>query len=327
MRRWTEAEEAYLRETFPHERAEFIAHELAERFGHEESIGAVYQKARKMGLSKEPRSCPERAVRKVRWCCEPEMDAWMRENDRGQSLSSLSAAFEREFGFPLGRAQICLWRSSNGRQQRRSHGGGRKPSPVGTERDTGKGYVLVKVREHANVPQSKDNWRMKHVLVWEREHGPLPEGMDVWFADRDTTNYDPANLVEVPMRMRARLNSPDCPEWHDAESLRTAIAWCELHSAIVSAEKRVKRICAVCGREYTNEGAVAEVRTRQTCPDCLKAGRKSKGTRTVKGTRTCAVCGREFGFTAKTQTRCPECIAAHPSWSARQQRKRTGQGD
>lgn len=320
MRTWTEEAEAYVMKAYPTERAEVVARELRERFGVAASVHSVHMKAFKLGVKRLPRDVPDRAVRTVRWSCEPEMQAWMEANDRGQSLTALSAAFAEEFGFPLSRPQIDLWRASNGRNQRRGHGGGRKPRPVGSERDTGKGYVLVKVAEHPKVPQSKDNWRMKHVLVWERENGPLPDGMDVWFADGDSSNLDPANLVAVPSNLRARLNSPGTPAWHDAEGLRAAVAWCRLDCAIVSAEKRAPRVCAVCGRGFTSEGAPSELRNRQTCPDCRKAGRKARGERTVKGTRACAVCGREFGFTQMNQRRCPECIAAKPKYAADRQR-------
>lgn len=141
---------------------------------------------------------PERAVRAVRWSREPEKQAWMEAHDRGQEAALLSKEFEGAFGFPLAGPQVSLWRSTNGRQARRSHGGGKPPSPVGSERDSGRGYVLVKVAEHPRVPQSKDNWRMKHVLAYERAHGPVPEGCVVVFADRDHSNFSPGNLVAVP---------------------------------------------------------------------------------------------------------------------------------
>lgn len=100
---------------------------------------------------------PERAVRTVRWSREPEKQAWMEAHDRGQEVALLSMEFEGAFGFQLAGSQVSLWRSTNGRQARRSHGGGKPPSPIGSERDTGRGYVLVKVAEHPRVPQSKDN--------------------------------------------------------------------------------------------------------------------------------------------------------------------------
>lgn len=322
MRTWTAEEEAWLAERFPTEHIGALLDGFEREFGRRPSKHAMEQKCFRMGLRKAPRSLPDRAVRTVRWSCEPEMQAWMEANDAGQSLTELSTAFAREFGFPLSRPQVNLWRSANGRQTRRSHGGGRKRAPVGSERDTGRGYVLVKVAEEAAVAQSKDNWRMKHELVYERENGPVPEGRVIVFADGDHGNLDPANLVAVPKRLIARLNSPDSPEWHDVETLRAAVAWCELHAAIATAEASVPRRCGCCGRMFTPDPGdrTGAGRNRRTCPECVAKGHRWRGERKPKLTATCRVCGREFAATQRNQVRCPECIAERPKWGADKQR-------
>ncbi len=323
MRTWTEEQEAWLAEHYAAEHRAALLAAFEERFGRKVTSHSMEMKAWKMGLSKKPREIPAKAVRMVRWSEEPEMQAWMDGHDKGQSLEVLSKAFAARFGFPLSRGQISLWRASNGRQTKRSHGGGRPLRPVGSERDTGKGYVLVKVAERAKVAMSKDNWRPKHIVVWERENGPLPEGMDVMFADRDHSDYDPGNLVAVPHRLMARLNSPGCPEWHDAASLKAAVAWCELHSAIATAEAGVPRRCGVCGREFVpGEGArlSGAARNSKTCPACRAAGKKARGERTVKFVGTCAVCGRQFEARQANQKRCRECIDRRPKWAADKQR-------
>ena len=323
MRAWDAEQEAWLAERYADEHAGALGRAFRERFGFRRTASSIYQKANEMGLLKAPRDLPDRAVRTVRWSAEPEMQAWMEANDRGQSLTVLSREFCERFGFPLARPQINLWRSANGRQTRRDHGGGRRQLPVGTERDTGRGYVVVKVAERPSVPQSKDNWRMKHVMAWERENGPLPEGYDVMFGDRDHSNMDPSNLVAVPHRMMAQLNGPRAPEWHDAESLKSAVALCELHMATVKAEGELPRECGVCGRMFSPRGP-SERKKLQTCPECLAAGKKAKGVRTPKGEAACRVCGATFVKTASSQVRCPECIARAPKWSARAQK---GGGD
>lgn len=319
MRAWSAEERAWLAERYADEHVGALARDFRERFGFRRSAASIYQKANEMGLLKAPRDLPDRAVRMVRWSCEPEMQAWMEANDRGQSLTVLSREFAARFGFPLARPQINLWRAANGRSARRSHGGGRAALPVGTERETGRGYVVVKVAERPRVPQSKDNWRMKHVLAWERENGPLPEGFDVMFADRDHSNMDPSNLVAVPHRLMAQLNGPRSPQWHDAESLRAAVAFAELHMATVEAEGALPRPCGVCGRMFAPRGP-SETKRLQTCPECLAAGRKAKGVRKPQGEAVCRVCGKAFVKTVRTQVRCPECIAAAPTRSARSQK-------
>ena len=317
MRRWPEEQEEWLRERYPYERTRVLCRHFAWRFGRQVSEAAMAQKAYKMGLRKVPRDLPDRAARTVRWSSEAEMDAWMDEHDEGQSLMSLSAAFAERFGFPLTRQQICAWRSARGRQTKRGHGG--RLAPIGTERDTGKGYVLVKVAERPRVPGTKDNWRAKHVLAWEALHGPLPEGYDVVRADRDCANLSPDNLVAVPHRMIAR----DAPEWNDRESLEAALAWCELNAAIATAEASVPRTCQVCGKTFIPPDGSRVARGRRcavTCPDCVARGRKARGNRSVKATRVCKVCGKRFGATQSNQGRCPECIAAASKWSWRLQR-------
>lgn len=319
-RTWTAEQEAWLAESYAQEHIRVLARDFEERFGERRTERSIFQKAHKLGLAKEGRDLPSRAVRPVRWCCEPEMQAWMEANDRGQSLTALLREFRGAFGFPLSRPQINLWRASNGRGTRRSHGGGRERLPVGAERDSRKGYVLVKVAEEPTVPQSKDNWRMKHVLVWERENGPLPDGMDVMFGDRDPANLDPANLVAVPHRLMAMLNGGACPPWWDAESLKAAVSWCELHRSVVRAEGALPRACGVCGREFAPKGESWE-RGRKTCPDCLAKGLKARGERKPKGKARCAVCGRGFERTQANQRRCPVCVAEAPKRSAKQQRR------
>ena len=193
--KWSEAENDWLRRRYGREHMPRLLAEFEREFGRATTAGAVFQKAHKMGLTNNAAKAPQRAVRAVHWRSEPEMQAWMLEHDDGQAIPELSAQFAEEFGFPLSRPQISLWRASNGRNTRISHGG-RRPLPVGAERyDEGKGYVLVKVAESPTVPQSKDNWRLKHVVEYERAHGPVPDGCNVVMANRNPRDFSPGNLI------------------------------------------------------------------------------------------------------------------------------------
>lgn len=314
-RSWTAEQEEWLRREYPRDNCRSLSRRFEEEFCRPASQAALHQKAHKMGLRRGAASVPGHAVRRVRWCEEPEMQAWMEAHDLGQSTSVLSAEFAGEFGFPLSQGQVSLWRSANGRATRRTGSRNTRARPVGAER-VSQGYVIVKVAPETRVPQSKDNWAYKHVLAWEAANGPLPAGHVVMFGDHDRRNFDPGNLVAVPKRLVARLNAPSTPSWEDADGLRAAIAWCELNTAICEAEAATPRACGVCGREFVPErpGASRESAYRlvQTCPECLAAGRRSKGTHPVKFVARCAVCGREFGAERKGQRRCRECIAAKP---------------
>lgn len=307
MIRWTTEMESVIKALYPTEEAQYISKLLNNKFGVEVSKIAIRKKAFDIGVKHEYRFIPDRAVQKVRWSSEPEKDAWMDEHDTGQSLSALSKEFEQAFGFPLSRGQINIWRANNHRQPHNSHGGGNARLPIGTERATGKGYTLVKVREEPTTPMSKDNWEMKHKLIWESIHGKLPDDMDIFFADGDHDNLDPENLVAVPKRLRARLNSNDSPDWYDAESLKAALNIALLKEKIVDTKMIIPRKCGVCGREFTPSGGRWETKL-QTCDDCRAKGLKSRGKRTVKAIRKCIICGQEYGATRYDQIRCPECI-------------------
>lgn len=294
---------------------------FAAEFGWEPTARALYVKCSRLGIGKDRlygRDAPERAVCPVRWSCEPEKQAWMEGHDDGSmTVPEVSRAFEREFGFPLSRPQVVLWRQENGRQSRRSRRESRVP--VGTER-VSKGYTVVKVQADAARPGTKDNWRMKSHVEWERANGrPLPPEHNVVHGNGDTEDYSPENLVAVPRSMVSRINSPDSPEWHDAEELRACMAWCELHSAIISAERAVPRRCGVCGREFSMPPGSKT--NNMTCPECIAQGRRSKGERRSQGDALCAVCGSPFTKRYGHQRRCPECIAKAPKKRIDQQRR------
>lgn len=263
---------------------------------------------------------PERAVRRVRWSREPEMQAFMEENAHLQNYR-LCAAFEERFGFRLSRPQITLWRQANGKSTRASHGGGRKSRPVGSEYVGKDGYVMYKFAPNPTVPGSKDNWKLKHVWVYEQEHGSVPEGCNVYFADGDRRNFDPENLVAVPRRVLGVLSNPSRGyEWHDAEGLKACIAHAQLDVGITDRMMSMPRRCKVCGREFvvdaeTHPGNRPQARGMRTCPTCLAAGRRSPYNGDDAGVGVCKVCGRTFVKNSPKRTRCDECAEAkrwHP---------------
>lgn len=324
--RYTPEEDAWLVERYPllGPRASLLAeHDACGRFP-ERTLKGLVARAHVLGLHVRAISAPEgrnrRVERKVLWSHEPEMTAWMLEHDHGQRTAALSEAFRGRFGFGLSQTQISSFRGSHGTQTKgaRPKAGDWHRRPVGFERDTGRGYILVKVREHASVPGSKDNWEMKHVLAWERANGrEVPEGYQVVAGDGDCRNADPENLVLVRKDLVAVINSGCCGEYHDAETLRVVAAAAELKVKVVDVEMRPRR-CELCGREFTP--AYRGGRNVRTCPECVARGHRWKGERTPKGDARCEVCGGKFTKTARTQVRCPSCIAADPKADARRQK-------
>lgn len=100
--------------------------------------------------------------------------------------------------------------------------------PIGSESvfkagsATPEGFVKVKTAE---------GWRLKHHLAWERCHGRrVPERSYVLFANHDTRDFDPENLVCVPISLVGKINKMH-GLYHDRESLETVIAIAKLQQA------------------------------------------------------------------------------------------------
>ena len=219
------------------------------------------------------------------------MAAWMAENDNG-SIPAAQAKFERRFGFRPTAQQLSAWRTWSGRQSKagRTSAQDWHRRPVGYERDTGKGYVLVKVREDPERPGTKDNWEMKHVLVWEQSRKlKLPEGWLVLFCDGDQSNLDPANLKAVPRSLIGVMNGG--PAWRDRASCEAAVAIAMVKRGADAAKRSRRHVCGVCGREFVPDNHEHGKYRQRTCRDCL-----DKGLRSPKdyGWKTCPVCGTRF---------------------------------
>ena len=326
-RKYTAEQESWLRENYGSGDINDTLDRFHDEFGWKPTRQGLYQKANVMGLVKRRRSGERGKLveRTVRWSdpsCR-EYDDWMRENDRGHSIAQVVDDFEREFGFRLVRTQVSQWRARNGVGRRAGSCNRGNEQPIGAERDTGKGYILVKVAEKPAIPLSKDNWRMKHHLVWEKAHGKaVPDGHEIVFADRDHSNFDPENLVAVDKKLVGIINGNNLEYW-DAESLSVAIARARLLAATRKVDSGSPRKCGVCGRTFSPTRKQATYRKPvQTCPACIATGKKARGVRGDGKVVECAVCGMPFARTMTTQKRCPECIRRAPKHSAAKQRKR-----
>lgn len=62
--------------------------------------------------------------------------------------------------------------------------------PVGSERITKDGYIMLKVAE-------PNKWRLKHVVEWEKNNGKLPKNHALIFLDRNKQNTSLDNLKLV----------------------------------------------------------------------------------------------------------------------------------
>ena len=63
-------------------------------------------------------------------------------------------------------------------------------APVGFERLTKDGYILIKVPEHRKLV-------LKHRYVWEKTHGKIPKGCNIQFKDKNPLNCTIDNLYMI----------------------------------------------------------------------------------------------------------------------------------
>ena len=227
---------------------------------------------------------------------------WMLAHAGGRPIADVCADFEREFGTPITKHQVSWFRAQYDMQRRRGSRTAhvRFDRPVGYERES-KGYVVVKVRERASKPGSKDNWEFKHRLVWEQANGrKLKPGETVMFADGNTHNFDPGNLVAVDRKLMGALNESKLP-YRDRETLEAALAVVRLKCGIVDAVNG-KRVCGVCGKEFVPDNRIGPSGyVQKTCRACLDAGLRSPKD---FGESVCPRCGKEFKRSSAHQLYC-----------------------
>lgn len=114
-----------------------------------------------------------------------EHENWIRENAEGIRNEKLTEMFNKRFNMSVTVGQIKKFKNSH----HISSGLKSCNLPVGSERES-KGYIMVKVAE-PNV------WIEKHRYIYESMHGNIPTGYKVIFADRNTRNFEPDNLILV----------------------------------------------------------------------------------------------------------------------------------
>ena len=237
-----------------------------------------------------------------RWSKLDREREWMLAHAGGRPIADVQADFEKEFGTQITKYQVSQFRAQYDLQRRRGNriAHDRFDRPIGYERET-KGYILVKVRERADKPGSKDNWEFKHRWIWEQTNGrKLKRGETVMFADGDTRNFDPDNLVAVDRSLMGALNESRLP-YHDKETLEAALAVVRLKCGIVDAVNG-KRRCGVCGREFVPDRRSGLSKYGQkTCRKCLDAGLRSPKD---YGETVCPWCGKTFKRRSAAQRYC-----------------------
>ena len=259
---WTPEEDEWLREYYPsygnRELEEFKAQD-----GWPRSANSIRQRARKLGLSKDPDAGYQRQFPRRFWT--EERVAWFREFVPGHTEGEISAEHEHIYGFPLTEAQIGNAKSTFGVKSG-THGGqfvkGQEPPNKGRPwsewmpedsregcrrtqfkkgelngvakerlrdlldvRETEDGYLEIKVSPR-DARNTMRRWIPLGAFEWMKANGrDWPDGCRCVHADRDPKNCDADNIVPVPIRLWPLVNgaNPSSLPWHDRETLEAAV--------------------------------------------------------------------------------------------------------
>lgn len=96
--------------------------------------------------------------------------------------------------------------------------------PVGSERITKDGYIMVKVAE-------PNKYRLKHRVVYEEAYGEIPDDLKVTFIDGDKHNCDISNLM--PISKAAHIGMVHRKYWGTSGDTKVAaVNTCELIAKI-----------------------------------------------------------------------------------------------
>lgn len=175
-----------------------------------------------------------------------EEDAWLTENYPKYRSDILRDMFVEKFGHkvsPRGIISHCNGTLGliSGRQNYQK---GETPAncvPIGTERKTSTGYIIVKVNDKKSKRYDHatyhENWEFKHILEWEKHHSKIPPKHMIVFLDSNKENLDIDNLYCVPQRIGALMARN---KWYtdSREHTLTAIKWCELKLALGELEEQ-----------------------------------------------------------------------------------------
>lgn len=235
-RRKTDEEKAWLRENYAAMPLSRLLDEFEGRFGWRPSAVSLSSWAHESGVA-----------RKLFRYTDEELE-FLREFIPGHSEREISDAFEGRFGRPLTPTKINNLKAKLGVRSG-THGGRFKKGdlphntrPLLDMRVGKDGYMEI----HVGLRKRKklnDQWMAYSHFVWEQANGrEWPEGHRAIFADKDRTNYDPANIVPVPNELYPMVQGviAGSVPWHDRETLEVAITSARVTQARARLRRRTK---------------------------------------------------------------------------------------
>lgn len=104
--------------------------------------------------------------------------------------------------------------------------------PIGSERISRDGYILVKVKDGC----LNNNWIPKHRLIYEQKYGKIPKGHKLIFADGNKQNLDIENLILLSNSEELIMNRRNLFKDH-SETTKTGI----LIAKVIDKTNKVKR--------------------------------------------------------------------------------------
>lgn len=304
---YTPEQHAWIRERY----ADMTNRELAEAFNAEFGTDRATQEAmRAYGSNKRLRKAPgvrERALSKY----TPEMLDWLRAYIPGHHEQEIIDAFDAEFGMRLTTSMVANLKqklgvksgtvggqfqkgsvpANKGRRwddymspeaQANSRATCFKPGqlsgiaaeikrPLLDVRETKDGYLQIKVAPR-NAKHPMQNWLSLAEYEWMRANGrEWPDNHRPVFADRDTRNFAPDNIVPVPEDIYALVTGGMRGygiAWHDRQTLEVAMA----HAQVVRARRQLEcheRECTACGRTFS-----PDYPHQARCRECIDLGKK-----------------------------------------------------
>jgi len=221
---YTEDQNAFIVEHFPHMSYSELAKCYNAKFGAHMTTDSMGKKCRYLGLpKKEP-------LNKTRFTAEA--DAFLLENWSNYTSRELSKKLFELFGIKVATQTVTdhllklgVWRGSNYTPKDHVPKKYQTCKPIGTERIEKKGIVMVKVEQ-------PNKWVPKVQLLM----GYDPKKFQAIYLDGNSMNVTKENIVVVPKRIHARLAKNG---WLNSSSevILTGIKWSELLYAIQDLEK------------------------------------------------------------------------------------------
>lgn len=177
-RPWTQRQLDYLQRHY----ADMTMAELKRRTGHAEK--SIWQRAAAMGLRKSKDFLQEQGRRTAK---HPNSIATRFKKGREPFNKGKR---DYEFRSPDAIARCAKTQFKPGHRPANA-------KPVGYERITDDGYILIKVSMDSKMV-------LKHRWVWEQANGPIPKGYNIMFRDGNRLNCELSNLELISREEHAR---------------------------------------------------------------------------------------------------------------------------